>query len=412
MTGSRQMVGIVRACFCTLSPQTLVGVSYAGYLVWLELAGIEGGGGTIDIHMCIAPAIAGMWIGSCVSTVAAWPGTRFTPAFVTKFSIVAALAAVSALALTGLLGWIGGLDPRPFAALGTLTMIAGIASGCTWPSFTMYLFVGAAILLPFASPSGSAVPLPPIGSVGAAGATIVLAATTVLLVRIALRLRVTRVISLSTSTPRRPDKLLRNRLWEPSMPRVAVWSGALAAGCTFAHRLPTSEWRDIPLIVVIGSLFANLTATGTSLALPRGPLPGTARLLLSGIAHSRADAGRRMLWRIVADSAFAAGVFTAVAIALGPDWHLVEMMLVALAACHAYLATACGSRWLMSSRLSVLVATPVVVAIAGVVWVSGPWGLPAAIAAFVLSAVAAVYVGALGMARVDLDLAPYPELAR
>ena len=412
MTGVAQMVAITRHCFCTFSPQTLVGVSYAAFLVWAGLTGIGADGDTIYIHMCVAPAIGGMWIGACVSGVASWPASRFTPPFVSKFSIVAALAAVSALVLTGLIGWIGGSDPRPFAALGTLTMIAGIASGCVWPSFTMYLFVGAAILLPYASPPGTAVPLPPIGSAGAAGATIVLAATTMVLVRIALRLRVTHIKAPSTASLRRLDKLLGNRLWEPSMRRVAVWSGLLAAGSTFAQRLPTFEWRDIPLIVVIGSLFANLTATGTSVALPRGPLPGTAWLLLSGIANSRADAGRRMLWRVVADSAFAAGVFAAVAIALGPDWHLVEMMLVALAACHAYLATACGSRWLMSSRLSVLVATPVVVAIAGAVWVSGPWGLPAAIAAFVLSAVAAVYVGAQGMARVDLDLAPYPEPTR
>ena len=186
----------------------------------------------------------------------------------------------------------------------------------------------------------------------------------------------------------------------------------LAAGCTFVHRLPGLEWRDGPLIVVIGSVCVNLGTTGTSASLPRGPLPGASWLLLSGIAQTRADAGRRMLWRVVADSSFAAGVFTAVVFALGPDWKLVEMMLVALAACHVYLATACGSRWLMSSRLSVLVATPVVVAITGLVWATGPWGLPTAIAACVLTGVAAVYVGGLGMGRVDLDVAPQAEPAR
>ena len=100
---------------------------------------------------------------------------------------------------------------------------------------------------------------------------------------------------------------------------------------------------------------------------------------------------------------FAAGVFAAVAIALGPDWHVVEMMLVALAACHVYLLAASSSRWLLSSRASVFVATPTVVAALAVAWAHGPWGLPTALAACVLSALGAVYVGGFGMARIDLD---------
>jgi len=196
------------------------------------------------------------------------------------------------------------------------------------------------------------------------------------------------------------------------MPRIAALSSVLAAGCTFAHRLPVLEWRDGPLIVVIGGVWANVGVAGTSASLPRGPVPGTAWLLISGTAKTRFDAARRTLWHIIADSMFAAGVFTAFTIALGPDWHLVEMMLVAIAACHAYLAAACASRWLLSSPLSVLVATPAVMAIAWAVWTYGTWGLPTAIAACALSAVAAVYIGALGMGRINLDPVPYAESAR
>ena len=195
------------------------------------------------------------------------------------------------------------------------------------------------------------------------------------------------------------------------MGRIAFTSGILAVGCTFAHRLPGLEWRDAPLIVVIGSVCANLGATATSISLPRGPLPGVAWLLLSGAAKTRSAAARRMLWGIVGDSLFAAGVFAAITIALGPDWDLVAMMLVTLAACHTYLAAACRCRWLLSSRLSVLVATPAVVAIAWAAWAYGPWDLPTALAACMLSAIAAVYLGGLGMGCIDLDLAPHAEPA-
>lgn len=407
-----QLAKVVRACFCTVSAHTLISVAYVAYLLWLATGGIGSSSAIVQLDVCFAPAIAGAWIGICVGRVAGWPGSRFTPALVTAFGLISALAAVSSLGVIGLIAWVGGLDPVPLATLGSVLMAAGVASGCARPYVTTFLLVGVAVLAPLASMLGSTIPLPHIGPTGAAAAIIALAATTMLLVRVAFRLRIAGAVSRSDSVHRQPRRSLKNRLWEPAALRIAVWSAMLATGCTFAHRLPGLEWRDGPLIVVIGSVFANLSATGTSASLPRGPLPGTAWLLLSGVAKSRTDAARRLLWRIVAYSAFAAGVFTAVAIALGPDWQLVEMMLVTLAACHAYLAAACSSRWLMSSRLSVLVATPVVVAIAGGVWAGGPWGLPTAIAAFALTAVIAVHLGGLGMGRIDLDPAPQAEPAR
>ena len=196
------------------------------------------------------------------------------------------------------------------------------------------------------------------------------------------------------------------------MARIAVVSGLLATGCTMAYRHPALEWRDSSLIIIMGSVCAILGATGISASYLRGPVPGVARLLLFGAAKDRSDAARRTLLSIVANSFFACGVFTAVTIALGPEWHLVEMMLVALAACHAYLAAACPSRWLLSRRLAALVAAPTVVAITWTAWSHIPWALPTAFAACLLTGIAAVYLGGIGMARIDLDPVPLEESVR
>ena len=201
-------------------------------------------------------------------------------------------------------------------------------------------------------------------------------------------------------------RLVPSRLSEPSLRGIAVTSGVLAALCALAHGHPGLEWPDGPLIAMIGTVCANLGTLATSTYFPRGPLPGVAWVLLSGAARTRSAAARRVLWSIVADSLFAAAVFAVITIVLGPDWHLVAMMLVALAASHVYIAAACRCRWLFSSRYNTLVATPAVVSISWAAWTYIPWGLPTALATCVVSAVAAVYLGALGMARIDLDLAP------
>ena len=417
MTRAHQLIAVVRACFRPASPLTLIGVSaYGAYLAWLAMREIDVAGNTAYIHLCLALATAGAWIGACVGRAARWPGSRFTPAFIPMLGFVAAFAAVSALGLNGATAWIGGLDPWPLAALGTLATAAGLAGGCAQPSLTKYLCLCVLILVPLTPLLGPDLPLPIHGAEGAVTSVVALAGATALLVRFAFRLRGSDVTSPSSSALSRPwwparAGLLPNRLSEPSMGRIAFTSGILAVGCTFAHRLPGLEWRDAPLIVVIGSVCANLGATATSISLPRGPLPGVAWLLLSGAAKTRSAAARRMLWGIVGDSLFAAGVFAAITIALGPDWDLVAMMLVTLAACHTYLAAACRCRWLLSSRLSVLVATPAVVAIAWAAWAYGPWDLPTALAACMLSAIAAVYLGGLGMGCIDLDLAPHAEPA-
>ena len=408
MNPGRQLLAAAHACLRP-TPLTLAGVfAYGTYLAWLAMREIEVLGSTTYILFLAVLAAAGSWIGGCVRQAAQWPGVRFIPRFVPTIATVAAVAAVSALGANCAVAWAGGLSPLPFTSLGMLVVAAGLAGGCWRPGLTKYLFLGVVILDTLAPSLDAVVPQLIRAATGTMPSVVALAAAAALVFWFARQLRFPRVVATFPSNTRRlfwdtTAIRIRSRLWELSTPQVALTSGMLAAGCTFAHRLPGLGWGDSALIVAISGVFANLSVSGTSIALPRGPLPGTARLLLSGAAKSRSLAARQTLWGLVYDSIFAAGVFAAIAIALGPDWHVVEMMLVAVAVCHAYLLVACGSRWLLSSRASVLVATPTVVAISAAAWAYGPWGLPTAFAACMLSALGVVFVGALGMDRIDLD---------
>ncbi|MYD96859.1 MAG: hypothetical protein F4X98_05675 [Gammaproteobacteria bacterium] len=411
MTVVRQLAVVAGACFRPSSTRVLIGLSaYAAFLAWLAFHGIDLLGGTAYLYTGLPLAIAGTWIGACVRRTAAWAGSHFTPGLSKALGRVATLAALAALGLHAAVASIGGLEPWPLLVWGPLALAAGMLGGGERPALTSYLILFLAILVPLAPFLQAYASTPLLGWSNATVTVITLAAATVALSRFAFRLHRPTIPS-----PPATSRWLRLRMaggnspsgvWEPSLLRVALWSGVLAASCAMAHRLPQLEWRDGPLIVVVGSVCANITASGSSVALRSGPIPRAAWLLLAGVAKSRLDAARRAIWPIVANSMFAAGVFTAVVVVLGPSWHLVEMMLLAFAACHAYLAFAGRSRWLLSSRLSTLVATPAVVALSAAAWMYGPWGLATALAACLLTAFAAVYVGGLGMARIDLDPVP------
>lgn len=415
MTHVRQLFAVARACFSPASPQTIIGVStYGGYLVWLAIHEVAFVGDTVYIHLTVAVATAGAWIGNSVGRIARWPGAAFTPSLVAVLGIVATLAGVSALGLNGAAAWLSGLDTVPVAQFGPFALAAGLACGRTRPMLAMYLLLCLGILIPLGPLLKPEVPLPGSGEASTLAAGAAFVAATALITQFAhgLSSRNGGSSQCASSPPWRTTtaNLLFSRPGEPTVRRVTITSGLLAAGCTIAHRWGL-EWQDATLISVIGAVCTILGTTSPSASLPRGPLPDASWLLLSGIAKTRPHAARRVLWRIVTDSLFAAGVFTAVTVVLGPDWRLVEMMLVALAACHAYLAAACPSRWLLSSRLSVFVATPVVVAVAVAAWDLVHWDLPTAFAACVLSGVAAVYVGGIGMGRIDLDPVPNTEPA-
>ncbi|MCY3624195.1 MAG: hypothetical protein OXH68_21115 [Gammaproteobacteria bacterium] len=408
MTVVRQLPVVAVACFRPASTGTLIGVSaYGAFLAWLAFRGIESLGDTALLYTGLPLAIAGTWIGACVRRTAAWTGSHFTPGLSKTLGFVAALAALAALWLHAVVASIGGLEPWPLLVWGPLALAAGMLGGGERPALTSYLILFLAILVPLAPLLQAHASTSSFGLSNAAAIVIALAAATVVLFGFAVRLHRPAIPSPPATTGwfwlRWIGSHSGSALWAPSLPRVALWSGILAASCAMSLRLPELEWRDGPLIVVVGSVFANIGASGPSVSLRSGPIPRAAWLLLAGVANSRLDAARRAIWTIVAGSMFAAGVFTAVAVALGPSWHLVEMMLLALAACHAYLAFASRSRWLLSSRLSTLVATPAVVALSGAAWMYNPWGLVAALATCLLTAFAAVYAGGLGMARIDLD---------
>ena len=406
MTRIRQLFAVARACFRPASPQTLMGVSaYLAYLVWLAMRGIDSVGDTAFIHLSVALAVAGAWVGRCVARAAQWPGASFAPPFTTALGIVAAFVIVSAVGINSAAAIVGELDLLTFAVFAPLAAAAGLSAGYARPYMATCLSLILLILVPLGPLFGADVALTMHGTATSLLAAAALVSGVALLAKFTFRLHAHKLTSPSPAWPLRSaiPKLPRNRLWEPSIPHVVVWSGLLAATCTFAHRHPGLEWRDSSLVVLIASLCAVLGAPGKSVSFSCGPIPAVGWLVLSGGAKSRSAAARRMLWVLVAISFLAAGVFTAVTIALGPDWHLVEMIFVCWGASHAYLAAACPSRWLLSSRLSVLVATPAVVAIAWAAWTHIPWAVPTALAACVVSGVAAVYLGGIGMGRIDLD---------
>ncbi|MDE0443880.1 MAG: hypothetical protein OXL38_17445 [Gammaproteobacteria bacterium] len=413
MIRARHLVAVSRACFRPSSPATLVGTSvYVAYLVWLSASEIDAIGATAHVHLCVTFVAGGAWVGACLGRAANWSGSAFTRAFAPTLVLAAALAATSVLGINVVAGYIAGMDPWSLTALGSFATAVGLALGRARPAATFYLFLVLGILVPIGPVIGPLLPLPIRGTTGAMLLVAAPVAATALLAWFASRLQVPTVSSKSLRpTSMTAARVLPSLLSEPTLPRVAIWSGLMAAGCTLAHRHAGLEWRDGTLIAVIGAMCALLGVTATSVSLSRGPLPGAAWLLLWGAARDRRSAGRRVLSRIFADHLFAAGVFTAVTVALGSGWHLVEMMLVALAACHAYLAAASPNRWLLSNPFSVLVSTPAVGAIAWAAWTPFPWALPTALAAFLLSGSAAVYLGGLGMGRVNLDFPPPPAPA-
>ena len=402
-----QLVATARACFRPAAPLTLLGVAaYISYLAWLAFWEVQEIGDAAHIHFGLALATAGAWIGARVGEMTRWPAAPFHPPFVLALCSIAAFACVAALALNGVAVAIGGLHPYRFVPFAALTLSAGLVGGCARPALTRYLTLCLIALIPLGPLQfRAAATLPEPGFVWSMAALVGTVAT---LLAFVVVVRTSDVASLSSPTMSRFSRIVvaslsPSPLHEPSIHRIAIVSGLLATGSIYAHGLPGLDWRDGPLMVLIGTVCASLGATSASASLPRGPLPGASWLLQSGVARTRSHAGRRMLRRIVTDSIWAAGIFAAVATTLGPNWHVVEMMLVALTACHLYLAAACFSHWLLTNRLSVFVATPVVAGLAWAAWHLVPWALSTALAACVASAIIAVYVGSFGIGRIDLD---------
>ena len=406
-----QLVYAGLACFRPTSLSTLVSVSlYSGYLGWTSAQYIDTLGTTCYAHFGIALATLGAWVGAATGRVARWPSAALTPGYIPALGTIAVVIAGVGLGLNLAAAWIGGLDPWPLASVGMLVLSIWLVVGYGRPVLALCLFLGMGVAAALVGPAlgPDALTLPDSISRPAWTAAAVLA-TACVLTRFVFMLRTPHSAKRWPTGPGLPlavtaGRLLPPRLWEPSIHKVAVVFGVLAAGCSLAQRVFALEWRDATWFFLIGSVCAHLGATGASMSLPRGPLRGASWLMLVGAAGTRAAAGRRMVRKIVEDSFFAAGVFAAVTIALGPNLRLVEMVLVALAACHVYISLASRSRWLLSSRFSGAVAVPAVVAVSIAGWSIGPWGLPTALAACALTGVVAVYVGGYAIGRLDLDV--------
>ena len=229
MTRVRQLFAVARACFRPASPQTLAGVSaYVAYLVWLAMRGIGSVGDTAYIHLSVALAAAGAWVGGCVARGARWPGASFTPSFTTALGIVAAFVTVSAVGINGAATFVGGLDLWTFTAFAPLAAAAGLSAGYARPSFGD----GPPFVTPHPRPTWSALRRRR-GATDARRGDLdswqpLLVSALALLAWFVFRLRAHTITSLSPSWSmwRAKAKLPPNRLWEPSMPQRRCYGPA------------------------------------------------------------------------------------------------------------------------------------------------------------------------------------------
>ena len=366
------------------------------------------------MHLLFAVATLGAWLGCCAARVRGWPNAAIVPGYARATNVAVLGVAAAGFGCNLAVASATGLDVWPLAAIGALVLSAAMVGGLLFPGAAVHLqlcmwivAVLAADWEPDAVTLDRSVP-------GGAWAAVALACAAGLLAAFASQ-RFGRLSwrpgSLSGTGRFSGTGILGPRgPWEPSFVRVAALFGGLAVGAAVVQRVLGVDLRDESWMVLIGTLCANTGATGASVTLPRGPLAGASWLLLVGAA-GRGGVGRRVQWKILGDSLLAVAVFAAATAVVGADFRLVEMLVSGFACCNAYLVVASRFRWLMASRLSGLVATPAVVALALAAWEYGPWGLPAAAAAWIGSGAVAVFAGGIGIGRLDLDFRMTREIS-
>lgn len=398
------MAPMLAACFRPTSPPTVVGAAgFAAYLVWMALHFMDALGTTAFVHLLFAVTTLGGWVGGCVRRVRAWPTVVLIPGYGAASAAPALVVAFGGFGCIAATAWLGGLPPWPFAAVGVLTLSVSMVAGLVLPGtgavahLAMWLVaIPGLSWRPDAVSLGAVVP----DAAWVAGAAV---GTAGMLRLLAVPGR----FGARASRWRDPWAAMRiartGALWPPSLVRVASIFGALAIGAALVQRALGADLLDETWVVFIGGMcVATAGATGNSLALPRGPLPGASWLLLLG-ASGRAGVGRRVQRRILGDVVVATVVFAVVALALGVDLRLVEIVLVGFGCSGLYAAGAARFQWLMTDRLSALVATPIVVAMAVAAWKLGLQGLPTALGVWIAGAVAAVGLGGTGIGRLNFD---------
>ena len=405
MTGwVRQTAVMAAACFRLTAPQTLAGAAaYAAYLAWMSVHFVDALGTTVFVHLLAAVATLGAWVGGCVRRGRGWPTVVLVPGYGAALAVPALVVAFGGVGCIGAVAWHGGLDLWPFAAVVVLALSASMVVGLVLPRagavghLAMWLVAIPGMFWPADAVDFRAVAPDAAWLAGAVVGTVCLAWL------LAFPGRFERQASEWRDRWPATGIVLSGALWPPSLVRVASVFGALAVGAALVQRALGADLLDETWMVLIGALcVATAGASGTSLALPRGVLPGASWLLLLGAA-GRAGVGRRAQWRILGDAVVATAVFAVAAAALGLDARLVEMVLLGFGCSGLYAAGAARFRWLMAERASALVATPVVVAMAVAAWTLGLQGLPAALGVWLAGAVAAVFLGGTGIGRLDLD---------
>ena len=409
----RQTAAMAGACFRPTAPWTVAGAAgYVAYLAWMSLHIVEALGSTAFVHLLVAVATLGAWVGGCVRRGRGWPTVVLVPGYGAASVVPALVVALGGFGCVVAVAWQGGLDPWPFAAVGVLALSASMVVGLILPGagaaghLAMWLVVIAGLFWrPDAVDFRAAAP----EAAWVAGATVCMAGLAWVL---AFPGRFERQISAWRGPWPATGIAGSGGPWPPSLVRVALVFGGLAVGAALVQRALGAYLQDEVWVVLIGSVcVATAGASGTSLALPRGVLPGASWLLLLGAA-SRAGVGRRAQWRILGDAVVATAVFAATAVALGLDARLVEMVLLGFGCSGLYAAGAARFRWLMAERASAWVATLVVVAVAAAAWTLGLQGLPATLGVWIAGAVAAVFLGGTGIGRLDLDFGLTGETTR
>ena len=401
------------ACFRPAAPQTLLGAAaYFAYLAWVSLHFVEVAGTTTFVHLLVAAATLGAWVGGCLRRVRGWPTVVLVPGYGAASAVPALVVACGGFACIATVAWHGGIAPWPFAAVGVLALSASVVAGLVVPgAATVGLVAMWLLAVPRMFWRPDAVDFHAVAPdvawlAGAAVGTVGLAWLLAFPGRFERKVSEWRDRWPATGIAR------NGALWPPSLVRVASVFGALAVGAALVQRMLGADLLDETWVVLTGGLcVATAGASGTSLALPRGALAGASWLLLLGAA-GRAGVGRRVQRRILGDVVVATAVFAAAAVALGLDTRLVEMVLLGFGCSGLYAAGAARSRWLMAGRASALVAAPVVVAMAGAAWTLGLQGLPATLGVWIAGAVAAVFLGGTGIGRLDLDFGLTGETTR
>ena len=360
---------------------------------------------TADVYVAwlLAAAAPGVWLGHCARDALVWPGAVLVPAYTRTLCGTVVAGAGVALALSSIAASVGGLALWASLAYGALAVAATLLAAFhfRYIALVALLVVGLALTLMIqdAATLVPAVAQRPLASGVAALAGAVLLACFL------------HGVSSPLAERRQPfaNGLERGAAWlgrqfqsdAIASPRWRVFGlfGVAAIVAAAASRSGALGEHSLGWLFLTGVLVWTIFA-GQSSSFPHGHLAAAASLLLLGAGKTRADVGRQIMWRTAGDSFLGAGVFTAVSLVLGETIHLSEV-LVALAACHLYTVAASGSKWLLSSRGSVLVAMPFVLFLA---WLGSrllPAGLLIGAAALVASAATAVYWGGRRMGRLD-----------